>query len=170
MIKQVFQFFVFVFISTLFSCQEGLKPDAYNEVPQTATLAGTIEFLGGKEKFPDSTKCWGIYVAAFKQFPKDSSSIFNEILRGNVYLQFESLPYPCDSANFSLTIKDAPINLEYIAVSMQTDSGKVDAQRVIGVYTISGDNTQPSQIMIEKGNRYDIKIIVDWDNLPPQPF
>jgi len=170
LIKKMYPVILLFLFTILISCQEGLKPEAYQEVPKTSTLTGTVEFLGGKDKFPDSTRCWGIYVAAFKQFPKDSSGIFQEILKGNVYVKFESLPFPTDTADFTLEIKDAPVNLEYIAISMQTDSARVDAQRVIGVYTLTGDNTKPSPILIEKGKQYHIKIMVDWDNLPPQPF
>jgi len=167
-IKLSCRILIIISFSILISCQEGLKPEVYIEIPTTSYLSGTIEFIGGKEKFPDSSKVFGLYVAAFKQFPKDSSSIIAEILKGNVYIK--SLPYPADSSDFSLEIKDAPVNIEYLAVSMQTDSVKIDAQRVIGVYTLSGDNTQPSAIQIEKGKTYFVKIKVDWDNLPPQPF
>ncbi|MFH1049806.1 MAG: hypothetical protein V1779_02620 [bacterium] len=170
MINYTYRISVIFLYIILSSCQEGLKPDEYEEVPTTSYLTGTIEFIGGKEKFPDSSEVFGIYVAAFKQLPKDSSGIVAEILKGNVYLKFESLPYPADSSEFSLEIKDAPVNIEYLAVSMQTDSVKIDAQKIIGVYTITEDNTKPSNIQIEKGKTYNVRIKVDWDSLPPQPF
>ncbi len=168
--KYLYQILLLCFFLIISACQEGLKPDVYEEIPTTSYLTGTVEFVGGLDKFPDSSKVFGIYVAGFKEFPKDSSGIISEIMKGNVYLKFESLPYPSDSAEFSLEIKDAPVNIEYLAVSMQYDSTKIDAQRVIGVYTLTGDNTMPTALQIEKGKTYIVRIKVDWDNIPPQPF
>jgi len=170
LIKYKYQILLLLSFTIFISCQEGLKPEAYEEIPTTSALAGVVEFLGGKEKFPDSSKVFGVHVAAFKKFPKDSSGILPEILKGNVYVNLTSYSYPADSIEFSIDIKDAPVNLEYIVVSMQTVKDTVNSQRVIGVYTLSGDNTQPSQLMIDRAKKYFIRIKVDWDNLPPQPF
>jgi len=169
MIKKIIYVFLLCVMIILLSCGEGLAPEAKENIAKESHIIGKIIYLGGKENFPDSNSIFGIFPAAFKIFPKDSSGLLNEVLAGNVYLNFSSLPYPADSSEFVLTIQDAPVNLEYIAVSMQYDS-TLEAQRIIGVYTQSGDNTKPSNLFIEKGKDYNIRIIVDFDNLPPQPF
>jgi len=151
----------------LFACQEGLVPDSSDKTIVKTILSGKITYVGGLEKFPDSSKCFGIYVAAFKFLPKDTSGIMSEILAGNVYLKFESQPYPVESSLFEIEIPDAPMNLEYIVVSMKVDSAKIDAQIPIGVYTATGDNTKPTAIYMNKGDSTFINIIVDFDNLPP---
>lgn len=164
----------FYFLSLLLtfiasSCQEGLAP--VGKVNLNSYINGIIRYVGGKAKFPDSSQVFGIYAAAFKKFPSDSGGIINEILKGNVYLKLESLPYPADSSEFSLEIPyaDAPVNIEYIVIAMQTGSS-IQSQKAIGVFTESGDNTKPSQIFVEKGRTYNINIKVDFDSLPPQPF
>jgi len=154
----------------LISCQEGLRPLIENSTDIKAKLTGRIIYKGGVEKFPDSTKCFGIYVVAFKKFPKDSASILYEILSGNAYLKYESLPYPADSSDFSLEIADPPVTIEYLVVAMQSDSLNIEAQRAIGVYTETGDNTKPSIITILPRDSIFVTINVDFDNLPPQPF
>lgn len=169
MIKKLIVVLLLNSILLLIACNEGLAPENKETITKESHLIGQIIYLGGKEKFPDSNSIYGIYAAAFKKFPKDSSGLLNEVLSGNVYLNFNSLPYPADSSEFVLTIADAPVNIEYIAVSMQYDS-TIEAQRIIGVFTESGNNTKPSNIYIEKNKDYHIKIIVDFDNLPPQPF
>ncbi len=162
--------FIIVILSLLISCQEGLKPDIENSTEIKSKLNGRIIYKGGKEKFPDSSKCFGIYVVAFKSFPRDSANIINEILSGNAYLKFESLPYPADSSDFDIEIPDPPVNIEYLVVAMQTDSVNIQSQRAIGVYTETGDNTKPSTIKILPRDSIFVKIFVDFDNLPPQPF
>jgi hypothetical protein len=157
-------------ILSLVTCQEGLAPDSGSCTTKKSFLNGIIKYKGGKERFPDSSMIFGIYVAAFKEIPEDSAGILHEILSGNVYVEFESEPYPVDSSEFSLEISDAPVNIEYIACTMQTDSSDYLKQRVIGIYTQSGDNTKPSELMVETGKTYRIIINVDFDNLPPQPF
>lgn len=169
MIKKIVSIVLLCLIFNILGCGEGLSPEPKENIIKDSHLIGKIIYLGGKAKFPDTNSIYGIYAAAFKKYPKDSSGLLNEVLAGNVYLNLSSLPYPADSSEFDLTIADAPINIEYIAVSMQYDT-LLEAQRIIGVFTESGDNTKPSQLSIDKGKDYYIKIIVDFDNLPPQPF
>lgn len=165
--------YIFYFLLSLIiiliasSCQDGLAP--IGNINPNSFIQGTIRYVGGKSKFPDSSKVFGIYAAAFKKFPSDSSGLVNEFLMGNLYLTLESLPYPSDSSEFTLEIIDAPVNIEYIVIAMQTDSS-IESQMAIGVYTESGDNTNPSQLYIDKSKTYHINIKVDFDSLPPQPF
>ncbi len=159
-----------VLLLCLFSCGEGLSPTSedQSDAPKESYIHGSVYYKGGEESFPDSV--FGIFVAAFKTMPTDSSGIIEELMSGNAYFNLNSLPYPADSSVFSLEIPDPPTTLEYIILSMQYDSSSIEAQRVIGVYTESGDNTKPSALKIERDTSYNITIYVDFDNLPPQPF
>ncbi len=167
--KNIFNIFTIILLFVTISCQEGLAPEGEADIPLKSFIKGKIYYKGGIKNFPDSSEVFGIYAAAFKKYPSDSAGILGEFEKRNVFFNPVSLPYPADSSEFSLEITELPQNLEYIIVAMQTTSS-LFSQSVIGVYTISGDNTLPSEVYVEKGEIYDIKINVDFDNLPPQPF
>lgn len=157
-------FVVIISIFFVISCDGGLEPLPLN---QKTILSGTINYIKGKDHWPLQDSVLAIRVAAFKKLP--DSSIIGEIISGNAYFTQESLPLNVDSSNFSFEIKDAPVNLAYIAVVQQFDS-LITSQKVIGIYTVTGDKTKPSQLSVEKGKTFSIKIDVDFDNLPPMPF
>ena len=149
----------------LFGCDEGLAP---KKVTEKSFLTGTIVYVGGKDAWPTDSVI-AVRVASFINYPfTDSLGIINEILNGNAYFTVESLPLFVDSTNFSIEITKPPVLLKYIAVARQLDSN-IASQQVIGVYTLSGDKTKPSTLLIEEGKTYNIRIEVDYKNLPPQP-
>jgi hypothetical protein len=160
-----FNLFVILFVVFFaFSCDGGLEPLPFN---QKTILNGTIHYIKGKDHWPPKDSLLAIRVVAFKKLP--DSSIIGEIIVGNAYFTPESLPVNVDSSYFGFEIKDAPVNLMYIAVVQQTDS-IITSQKVIGIYTVTGDKTKPTQLAVEKGKNPYINIDVDFDNLPPMPF
>ncbi len=149
----------------LIGCDEGLAP---KKVSEKSFLSGTLIFVGGKSAWPPDS-ITAVRVAAFINYPfTGSNGIMEEILKGNAYLTMESLPLYIDSANFSIEITKPPVLLKYIGVARQLDSN-ISSQQVIGIYTETGDKTKPSSLMIELGKSYNIRIEVDFKNLPPQP-
>lgn len=152
-------------VFNLFSCDGGLEP-----VPaaEKAYLNGTVKYVNGISDWPQEDSILAVRVVAFKTFP-DSNGIFADILSGNAYFTFASLPLFVDSSEFSFEISDAPTDLVYIAAVQQTDS-VITSQRVIGLYNISDKKHTPSKIRIEPGRIYDITIEVDFNDLPPMPF
>jgi hypothetical protein len=157
-------FFVIFTVMFIASCDGGLKPRPEED---KSFLNGTIRFIKGVENWPPQDSVFGIRVAAFKEMP--DSNIILAILSGNAYFTGESLPMFTDSVNFSLNIPDAPVKIVYIVAVWQYTID-ILSQRVIGVYTISGDKKEHSELNIEKGESYDINIDVDFDDLPPMPF
>jgi hypothetical protein len=156
-----------VFLSILFllGCDEGLAP---KQLKEKSFLTGTLIFVGGKKEWsPDSMLA--VRVAAFKIYPFTGTyGIMEEIINGNAYFTPESLPLFVDSTTFSIEITNPPVLLKYIGVARQLDSN-IFNQQVIGVYTETGDKTKPSTLLIEEGKTYNIRIEVDFKNLPPQP-
>ncbi len=151
----------------LVSCDEGLNPGTNRNIATRAFLTGNIYFVDGKEGWPPTDSVFAVRVVAFKNYPP--TDIINEILSGNAFFTFNSLPLFVDSAFFSIEIKDTPVELKYIVVAQQY-SDTITAQRAIGVYTETGDKTRPSSIKLFPGDSIFIKIEVDFSNLPPQPF
>lgn len=155
-----------VFLIFLFaSCQEGLEPPP---AEQKSFIAGKITFAGGSENWPQEDSVHAVRVVAFKDYPP--KDIMTELLTGNAYFTMESLPLFVDTASFSLEIPDTPVVFEYIAVALQYTE-QITSQLAIGVYTVTGDKSEPSPVELQTGERRnDIDIEVDFDDLPPQPF
>jgi len=146
------------------SCDGGLEPLASD---QKSFLEVKLNFVNGKDNWPPKDSLYAIRVAAFKKFP--DSSIINDIVAGNAYFTFETLPLEVDTSSANFEISPTPVNLVYIAAVQQYDS-LITSQRVIGIYTITGDNTKYSNLQIERGKKYSVNINIDFDNLPPMPF
>lgn len=158
---------VFILCLILISCDGGLNPENSIIKSGKAILKGTIIYKGGIESWVNADSVYGIRVVAFKKFPPDD--VIQEILIGNAYFTLESLPLFVDSSSFEIEISDAPSDLQYIAVAQQF-ADSITAQRVVGIYSQSGDNTKPSVLRVEPQKSYFIRIDVDFNNLPPQPF
>ncbi len=160
MLKLINSLFLLIIVLIINSCDGGLAPRTLED---KSFLNGKIIF---KNHLPtDSVKA--IRAVAFMKQP--DSSIINDILQGNAYFNFETLPIGVDTVDFSFEIVNAPVNLVYIAAIMQTDTN-IFSQRVIGVYTETGDKTKASTLNVQKGKSYNVRIDVDYNNLPPMPF
>ncbi|MDT3741093.1 MAG: hypothetical protein RO257_16510 [Candidatus Kapabacteria bacterium] len=161
----IYKYIVILIIAFLIvSCDGGLSPKPETE---KSILSGTIHFVKGIDNWPSEDTVFAIRVAAFKVMP--DSNIIAAIISGNAYFTGESLPMFVDSANFKVEIKDAPVNIVYIVAVWQFTID-ITSQRVIGVYTLSGNKKEHSELFIENGKSYDIDIDVDFDDLPPMPF
>ena len=151
----------FIIIALLTSCDEGLSP----QLEQKAVLQGEIIYTSGIDSWPKPDSLKDLRAVAFKNFPPQD--IMMEILSGTAYFTQESLPIYVDSSYFSIEIPDAPITLNYIAVAQEY--GTLLEWRVIGIYK-SGNSDSAGTLFIDKGETKKIKIYVDFNNLPPQPF
>lgn len=148
----------------LISCDGGLAP---RPIENKTFLEGTINFVKGISNWPPLDSIYGIRVAAFKSMP--DSNIILSIINGEAYFTPETLGSYKDSLHFQIEITDAPVEIVYI-VAVQQYTSEITSQKVIGVYSITGDKTKNSSLMIEKGKTYNINIDVDFDDLPPMPF
>ncbi len=157
---------ILIFVLTLFiisSCDEGLAPPP---PVKKASISGTITYISGKDKWPPKDSVLDIRVVAFKnEPPKD---ILGEVTSGNAFFT-GSLPSFTDTSSYFLEFIEPPLTIKYLVAAQQY--GSIFDWRVIGVWTLNGDNTKPSSINIEPGKNYkNINIKVDFEHLPPQPF
>jgi len=144
------------------ACDDGLTPD--DKLSTIASFSGTIRVKGGKESWPDSSEMFGIRVGAFKT--ADPSSLIGEVVSGNAYFTFNSVGSYFDSIAYTIEIEDAPADLKYSIVAWQFDSLLTD-QRVVAVY--GGDQRQ-SFLLLPGDSLTDIDFLIDFENLPEQPF
>jgi len=163
------KYFILILLSILLfsSCNKGLDP---TEIKLPSYLRGRITYLGGAPKWPPDSTVKAIRVFAIQPQPKyDSTGVFNMISAGKLFWS-NLLATFVSNDTFSVEIPYPPVVINYLAVVQNW--GTIAQWRVVGVYTITGDNTKHSSIQVlDRGRNYDsLNIIVDFDNLPPQPF
>jgi hypothetical protein len=151
---------ILIALLILASCDSGLKPQPEN----TSYVYGKIKYVNSTDNWPPIDSLKDLRVVAFKHFPPDN--LIQEVLSGQAYYTNSTLPFFVDSTNFVLEIKDAPVELKYIAVAQQF--GGIIDWLVVGIY--SDNNDSAKHLFVEKGKVYHIQINVDFKNLPKQPF
>ena len=152
---------IFIILSLfLSSCDKGLEPP---EVVSPAVLNVSINFIND---WPKKDSVFALRVAAFKLPP--SESLINEVLNGNAKISEIITDYDIDNKNIQFVYKDLPIDLKYIVVAWQYETG-ITAQRIVGVYNNS-NKSEPSTVSLNNGETVNIDIEVDWNDFPPQPF
>lgn len=145
-------------------CDGGLHPP--EPIPKSY-IAGTVYFINDLSDWPPADSILEIRVVAFKTYPP--KDIISEIINKQAYFTIDTLPRFVDSARYYIDIPDAPTIIQYIVVAQRY--GTIMEWRAIGVWTLSGDKTKPSELNIDWGMHFDsINIEVDFKNLPPQPF
>jgi len=160
----------FALILLLISCGEGLAPSEPEAKVGPGLLRGTIVFKGGKDWLNAPDSVIAVRAAGFTAYPlPDSAGIVNELLEGRAIISgFQSLPLFVDSTTFEIPIPKPPMTLQYFAIAQQTSTDLND-QTIIGVYS-DKPNFAPLPIVIGSGDTVNIRITVDFNNLPPQPF
>ena len=153
-------FFLFIIFSLLLSCNGGLEPPPNTD----GIVEGVIRYSGGVENWPEDSVN-EVRIIAFKEFPPQD--FLGAVLSGQAYFT-DPLPLYGDSTNFSFTVEDAPIEIQYIAVVQ--NYGTLFEWRPIGVYTETGNIEEHSKLFVEQGTSYTISINVDFENLPPNPL
>lgn len=165
-------------ITHLTACDGGLIPP--DEVVPTQ-IVGTIRYVGG---WPPAVNpmtrdtVLNIRVAAFRDFPPQN--IVTDVLAGRAYFTPSALSLDSsltrfvDASSYSIIIPENNLATEirYVAVAMLVRSQFLvpSSWRIIGVYTITGNQAQPGTIRITPNTIHRADITVDFRNPPPQPF
>lgn len=154
----------FASLSTFYGCHGGLEP---TDPLEKSFVRGSISYVGGAENWPREDSVKEIRAVAFKSYPP--KDIFNEILSENAYFTQDTLPRFVAESSYEIEIPEPPTELKYIAVAQRY--GTIMEWLAIGVYAVEGDPANPTAVRIKAGETADsIDIVVDFDNLPPQPF
>ncbi|MCS6807687.1 MAG: hypothetical protein RML40_03250 [Bacteroidota bacterium] len=157
------------------NCDGGLAPPP---IPPPTSISGVVRFVGGAASWPPRDSVWTMRVVAFRQFPPQD--LIGDLFQGRAYftpsaLQLDStLALFSDSARYSLVFGDSiPPRISYLCVALLVDTAKVlstQGWRVVGVYTTTGNQREPSSITIIPGRDHRADMTVDFKNPPPQPF
>lgn len=177
---------MFAISLALGACDGGLKPPPPAPQGATTTVSGTITYRGGRAAWPRADSVVNVRIAAFKSLPTASSGIIQAVSSGDAYFAPTALSLDstltkfADSTQYQIVITDpVPTQVSYIAVAVLVDSSARSnitaifnprAWRILGVYTTTGDNRQPSTLVLKPQTDHRANITVDFRNLPPQPF
>lgn len=148
-------------------CDErGLNP---NDVSEPG-FGGTIAYVS---KLPSNDSLHDIRIVAVPYFPVDTTFglIFTKIVEAIIPFS-ESLSATADSGKtiqYQMFVK--PQTYYYVAVVQQYGMNPFVDWRVISVYGYTSANPNPKIVTVEEGEfTISINFIVDFYNLPPQPF
>ncbi|MGB9770513.1 MAG: hypothetical protein ACPLX7_00860 [Candidatus Kapaibacteriota bacterium] len=155
------KFFILVFL-LLLSCQEGLDPTTGQK---ESFIQGKLIVLSGRWPPPDSAL--ELRVVGFREYPPQD--LLNEILSGNAFIS-DTLARFLDTIPYILKIEKPPAEINYLVAALRY--GTILQWRVIGVYSEEMTfERKPKKIIVPKGIVLkDIDILIDFNNLPKQPF
>lgn len=152
-----------LFALLLAACDEGLVPD-----PVDAEIAGFEGTLRVVSDWPPADSVRDLRVIAFREYPP--KDILSEVVGGTAVF---SEPLAYDSSTQAYRVQNAQLtgSFRYIVAAQQYGENLFQDWRVVGVFTVVNDVTQPGAIDLGSGRFVrDVDIRVDFRNLPPQPF
>ena len=162
-------FFILIFAAIfIVSCDGGLAP-IDSELENQTGFGGTITFIGDWDAEMTQTN-----IVLFKD-PILSEADFNisNLKYLSTSIPFDSKEYSyntIDSISFGNVVAD---KYSYLAV-VQTKAVEISLDRkdwfVVGVYQSANSSSEPGEITVEENKfKFDVNIICDFNNLPPQP-
>jgi len=156
----------------LFGCDEqGLNPnDSAANVESETGFSGTITYVS---KIPPEDSLRDLRVIAVPYFPVDTSfgEVFLKVINGIIVFG-DNIKSTADSGKtveYKLLAK--PQTYYYVAVVQQYGTVIVQDWRVVSVYRDSLSSSTPDTVTVKEGEiTTGINFVVDFYNLPPQPF
>ncbi len=159
-----------VLLLFLWRCDGGLQPPEGVE----PGFSGTIRFVPGY--WPPQDSLYNLWLFASQVYPLDSSLVFQGIISTPPYIFI----YPefngtlasnqVDSVSYEFLVPAA--TYRYVGVVQRLRNNfYVSSLRVVGVYAVPGNPTQPAAFVVRENDVLgNIDIMVDFLNPPPQPF
>jgi hypothetical protein len=153
---------------TLSGCDQGLAP------PLETKISGVVVFRGGQSAWPAQDSLVDLRVVFFQDYPP--SNLIGDVLGGKAIftssLLNTSAPGGYDSARFEIIVPDpVPAQFRYVAVAQQFGSNIFSDWRAVGVFAPFDRRDTPTAIPLSTGSQIEnIRIVVDFNDLPPQPF
>lgn len=145
----------------------GLDP---TEVPNSFTgISGTITYVGGAGAWPPADSVVEVRIVMFEERPTDPSQVFGALLTGKAVVS-DTLPRFVDQSTYTVEVTGAPRTFKYVVAALRYGPDFQLQWRMLDVYSLSGDATQPSPITINVLDNQRVNFRVDFSALPPQPF
>jgi hypothetical protein len=157
---------VLLLIAVLTSCG-GLEPPPPE--PAFTGLRGVVRYVGGAAAWPADSVV-EVRVVMFREQPVKPEDVITAVLSGTARLTNPALPLRVDSSSYEIAEPAPPQEYKYVVVAMRTGPNVQLDWTMLAVYSITGDPLQPSPILIEQDKTTTVDFLVDFANLPPQPF
>ena len=164
----------FVFIS---GCDKGLEP-----LNEPSGFSGVIHY----KNWPPPDSLLELRIAAFTEYPTDSSGILTALLSGKavVYPQVTSGVQTAlkvlggdrqaDTVHYAFTTEGTTLQVatyNYVVVAWRYGPNFFADWRPAGVYAVNPDSFVPAPVRILLHRiTPDVDIYVDYHNLPPKPW
>lgn len=142
----------------------GLDPDT---LPQVAELYGSVHYVNGEQQWQDSIV--EVRVVLFDQKPLAPDSVLSAILNGKAAYT-DTLPRFVDSCSYSITIAQPPHTYRYIVVAGRTGPNFIKDWKMLSLFHTPDDPNSAETLFVEEGAKARVDFVVDFNNLPPQPF
>lgn len=157
---------ILVTISTvaMFSCG-GLDPEA---VKPFSGFRGTIRYSGGAQVWPTDT-IYDLRMVAFERKPEVVEEIIAMIAIQTAGFT-ASLPLRVDSTVYELSVQATPRTFTYIVVAMQNGPDPFRDWLMLDIHSETKDPLRPSHVVVPNNGVVNIDFMVDFANIPPQPF
>lgn len=143
----------------------GLDPTA---IPPFTGISGTVTVEGGEAAWPQDSVL-EMRAAAFLTKPIKSTDVITAVLQQQASIS-DSLPRFKGSVPYSIVVNGAPKTFTYVVVAMRVGPDFFKDWKMIAVYSIVNDPLQPTPVTVENAQTVVIPFVVDFSNLPPQPF
>ncbi|MDZ4746064.1 MAG: hypothetical protein SGJ05_08690 [bacterium] len=144
----------------------GLDPTL---VPTFTGVSGTITYVGGSAAWPPADSVYEVRVVAFDEAPTDASQILGALLSGKALVS-DTMPRRVDASTYTIAVTSVPRTFGYVVVALRYGPDFQLNWRMLDVYSLSGDPTQPSALTVNVNEDKRVHFRIDFSNLPPQPF
>lgn len=165
-IKRFIPSFVFILIGVVaYSCT-GLDPE---EIRRVSTISGLVRIVQGASDWPTDS-IYDLRVVAFEVQPSVPEEIIASLVGQTAVYTSSSLPLRFDTVAYTIDVIATPRTFTYVVVAMQNGPNFLKDWIMLSIYAPSGDPTQPGQVLIPSMGNTTVDFLVDFANLPPQPF
>jgi hypothetical protein len=155
-----------VFLVLIIACDGGLAPP-----DRQPGISGEIHYTG---VWPPSDSLYGLWLFASTTYPLDSAGVITGVLIERTILVYpslsETLAYNVTSTAFEFTLP--PGTYRYVGVIHQfRPELAVENFQVVGFIPEDGSVTVPREFVIGPSDHTGgLTLVVDFHDLPPQPF
>ncbi len=142
----------------------GLDPA---DLPPESFVNGVVRYVGGAPAWPDTML--EVRVVLFDSQPPVADSVLGAIVNGNAAFS-DTLARFSDSTAYSLNVDGTPRTFRYVVVAGRVGPNLLQDWKMLALYADEANPGTPKPLEVGVGQTVRVDFVVDFANLPPQPF